>query len=233
MVYRTFFGACVSTIIFAACSSDETTPAGGTPESGGSGGSMTGTGGRNTGGARTGGTTSTGGRATGGGGASTGGGGAGTGGGGASTGGAGTGGAGGTNPDAGDSSTGTGGTGTGGAGTGGAGTGGAGTGGTATDGGSCAALSACCATLSGREQTRCNNVVGSANGPRCTIAEAIYCGDGGTVGPGGGDAFVDCTALAACCSALPDGGRAEINCNRAVATANDVFCNNVSTRFCN
>ena len=121
---------------------------------------------------------------------------------------------------------------TGGAGTATGGAGGANTGGAATDGGSCSVLSACCSSLPAGEQGRCNRIANSGNAARCTAVEAIYCGDGGAVGPGG-DAFVTCTALAACCSALADGGPAATNCNRVVALGNDDTCNTVSTRFCN
>jgi hypothetical protein len=49
MAYRTLLGVCVSTVILAACSSDETAPAFAPTDDGGStGGSTMGTGGRST-----------------------------------------------------------------------------------------------------------------------------------------------------------------------------------------
>jgi hypothetical protein len=242
MAYRSFFGVCVASFMFAACGDDETVPSAATSDTGGTAGSMTGTGGRNTGGARTGGSPGTGGRASGGAGGGT------SGAGGASTGGgtADGGGAGGVTTDggdgsAGDSSTGTGGTGTGGAGTGGAAAGGAGganTGGATTDGGgACSVLSACCSSFQGRRRTACQNIANAGNAANCAAVEDVFCGDGGTVGPpgdgGGGDAFVNCTALQTCCDALADGGRANRQCERVVTNGNDGTCNQVSALFCN
>jgi hypothetical protein len=233
MIYRAFFGMCVGSFLFVACSSDETAPAGPTPspDGGSTGGSV------GTGGAKTGGSTGTGGRNSGGaGGAATGGGGTATGGGGAGGTATDGGGAGGTTTDGGDSSTGNGGTGTGGAATGGAG--GANTGGVATDGGSCSVLSACCSAFAGRRRNACENIANSGNAANCTAVEELFCGDGGTVGPpggdgGGGDAFVNCTALKTCCDALADGGRAARQCDRVVTNGNNATCNQVSAIFCN
>jgi hypothetical protein len=226
VAYRSFYGICLSTIIVSACSGDESAPAVTTPDGGSTGGSVTGTGGRSSGGSNNTGGAATGGRSGGGtsgaGGASTGGGGTGNGGAsGASTGGGGTGngGAGGT------------------AGAGATGTGGASTGGAATDGGgACGALSGCCSSLTGGQRTVCENIVNAGVGANCTAVSDVFCGDGGVVGPPGGgrgDAFVDCSALATCCAALADGGRAARQCDRLVTNGSDAVCNQVSALFCN
>lgn len=228
MAYRLFFGACISTIVLSACSSDETAPAV-QPSDSGAGGSVTSTGGRSSGGASNTGGASTGGRNAGGtsgnGGASTGGAGAGNGGaGGTATGGADAG------PGNGGAS-GAGGTATGGA----SGAGGANTGGATADAGACGALSACCNRLTGGQRTVCENVVNTGSSANCTAVSDVFCGDGGVVGPPGpgSDAFIDCNALAACCAALADGGRAARQCDRVVTNNNNDACNQVSVLFCN
>lgn len=228
MAYRAFLGACISAVIFAACSSDETAPfvppdggdTGGTAGAGGAGSGGKGSGGKSSGGASSGGASS--------GGASSGG---------ASSGGAAGGGGtatGGSANDAGDGAATGGATGTGGAGTGGTtGTGGAGTGGVGTGGAdagtACTALDACCATLSGQLHAACTTISGAGDQANCTAVTSFFCGplDGGT---GTGDAGGGCTALAGCC---PETGARANQCNQVVNLGDDTICDQVATVFCN
>jgi hypothetical protein len=94
----------------------------------------------------------------------------------------------------------------------------------------CAGLMDCCSSLSGTEQTGCNDEVTAADGSDtvCTEAISVYCPGTSTGDDDGGTTGAGCTALEDCCAS----SSAPASCEAVVNLDNDTECTESMTLYC-